>query len=85
MRPSVSRSLGSWRAWVALLPRAPAPGAAGQDVRVVEQPIEQRRDGGGVAEELAPVFHGAMSVANTKGRWMLPRAGWRRRMGRTLT
>jgi len=26
-------------------------------VRVVEQAIEQRGDGGGVAEELAPVFH----------------------------
>jgi len=26
-----------------------------------------------------------VSVANTKGRWALPRAGWRRRMGRTWT
>src|SRR5437867_9736968 len=60
MRPSVSRSLGSWRAWVALQPGAPAPGATGQDVGMVEEPIEQRRDGSGVAEELAPVFHGAI-------------------------
>src|SRR6266542_2105362 len=60
MRGSVSRSLGSWRAWVALQPRAPAPGAAGQDVGMMEQPIEQRGDGGGVAEELAPVFHGTI-------------------------
>ena len=27
---------------------------------MVEEPIEQRRDGSGVAEELAPVFHGAI-------------------------
>jgi len=27
---------------------------------MVEQPIEQRRDGGGIAEELAPVFDGAI-------------------------
>jgi hypothetical protein len=34
--------------------RAPAARAAGEDVRVVEEPIEQRGDGGGVAEQLAP-------------------------------
>lgn len=60
MRPSVSRSLGAWRAVVALQPRAPAPGAAGQDVGMVEQAIEQRRGGGGIAQELAPVFDGTI-------------------------
>jgi hypothetical protein len=29
-------------------------------MRVMEEPVEQRGDGGGVAEELAPVFHGAV-------------------------
>jgi len=29
---------------------------------MVEQTIEQRRDGGGVAEELVPVFHGAIRL-----------------------
>jgi len=31
-------------------------------VRVVEQAIEQRRDGRGVAEQLAPVIDGAIEV-----------------------
>jgi hypothetical protein len=35
--------------------RAPAARAAREDVGVVEEPIEQRGDGGGVAEHLAPV------------------------------
>ena len=30
-------------------------------------------------------MHTRESVANTKGRWAFPRAGWRRRIGRTLT
>ena len=34
---------------------APAPRSAFEDVRVMEQPIEERGDGGRVAEELAPV------------------------------
>ena len=33
---------------------------------MVEQPIEQRGDGGGVAEELAPVFHGAIRRDSTE-------------------
>ena len=33
---------------------APAPGAALEDVGVVEETIEESGDGGGVAEELAP-------------------------------
>jgi hypothetical protein len=36
---------------------APAPRSAFEDVRVMEQPIEERGDGGGVAEQLAPVIH----------------------------
>jgi hypothetical protein len=37
-------------------PGAPAPGAARQDMSVVEQAIEQRGDGRGVPEELPPVL-----------------------------
>jgi hypothetical protein len=48
-------------------PRAPAPGAAGQDVRVVEETIQQRGDGGGVAEELPPVFHGTVRCDQRRG------------------
>jgi hypothetical protein len=40
----------------AVEPGAPAPGAARQDMGMVEEPIEQRGDGGGVAEELPPVL-----------------------------
>ena len=36
---------------------APAPRSAFEDVRVMEQPIEERGDGGGVAEQLPPVVH----------------------------
>ena len=39
---------------------APAPRAALEDVGVVEQAVEHRGDGGGVAEELAPVLDGAV-------------------------
>ena len=39
---------------------APAPRSAFEDVRVMEQPIEQRGDGGGVAEQLAPVVDGSV-------------------------
>jgi hypothetical protein len=38
---------------------APAAGASREDVRVVEEPIEERGDGGGVAEQLAPVLDGS--------------------------
>ena len=37
--------------------RAPAARAAREHVRVVEQPVQQRRHGHGVAKELAPVVH----------------------------
>jgi hypothetical protein len=36
---------------------APAPRSALKDVRVMEQPIKQRGDGGRVAEQLSPVVH----------------------------
>src|SRR6266545_4909959 len=39
---------------------APAPRPAGQDMRVVEEPVEQRGDGRRVAEELAPVLDRAI-------------------------
>jgi hypothetical protein len=35
---------------------APAPGAAFEDVGVMQEPIEERRDRGGVSEELPPVI-----------------------------
>ena len=72
-RPLVDRSKpaisGGGRDWGVLLRRllgaqvgldfgAPAARAALEDVRVMEQPIEERGDGGGVAEELAPVVDG---------------------------
>src|SRR5713101_437080 len=84
MRPSVSRSLGSWRAWVALQPRAPAPGAAGQDVRVVEQTVEQRRDGGGVAQELAPVFDGTIRRDQRGGFFIAAHHDLQEVLGRSL-
>ena len=40
---------------LAVKPGPPAPGAAGQDVGVV-QPIQEGGDGGGVAEEFTPVL-----------------------------
>jgi hypothetical protein len=36
---------------------APAPRSAFEDVRVMEQSIEERGDGGGIAEQLPPVVH----------------------------
>src|SRR5712691_5630396 len=36
---------------------APAPRSALENVRVMEQPIEERGDGGRVAEQLPPVVH----------------------------
>ncbi len=41
-------------------PGPPALGATGEDVRVMEQPIEERADGGGIAEEFAPVVDGTI-------------------------
>ena len=39
---------------------APASRSALEDVRVMEEAIEQRGDGGGVAEQLAPVVDGTV-------------------------
>ena len=39
---------------------APAPRSAFEDVRVMEQPIEERGDGGGVTEQLPPVVDGSV-------------------------
>jgi hypothetical protein len=36
---------------------APAPRSAFKDVGVMEQPIQERGDGGGVAQQLPPVVH----------------------------
>ena len=36
---------------------APAPRSAFKYVRVMEQAVEERRDGGGVPEQLAPIVH----------------------------
>ena len=36
---------------------APAPRSAFEDVRVMEQPIQERGDGGRVAQQLPPVVH----------------------------
>jgi len=47
----------SRRVPVAVQPGAPAARPALDDVAVVEKAIEQRRDGGGIAQQLAPVFH----------------------------
>src|SRR6266545_6244989 len=54
------RHRGSRGVALALEPSAPAAGAAREDVRVMEQAIEQRGDGRGVAEELAPILDGAV-------------------------
>ena len=43
-----------------LKPGPPAPGAARQDMGVVEQTIQEGRDGGGIAEQFAPVLDGAV-------------------------
>jgi len=55
-----SLSWVSRRVPVAVEPGAPAARPALEDVAVVEEAIEERRDGGGIAQELAPVFHGAV-------------------------
>lgn len=46
---------------------APAPGAALEHVGVVEQAVEERRDGGGVAEQLAAVVDGAVGREQRRG------------------
>ena len=60
VRPGVDATTATSRRPVfwqgGLDPGAPAARAALQHVRVMEQAIEQRRDGGGVAEQLPPVF-----------------------------
>jgi hypothetical protein len=40
---------------ITLKARAPATRPAGEDVAVMEQAVEHRADGGGIAQELAPV------------------------------
>jgi len=55
LRPSAMRHQGSGGIPVAVQACAPAPGATGEHVGMMEQPVEQRSDGGGVTEELAPV------------------------------
>src|SRR5205814_8465219 len=52
---------GLLRAQVGLDPGSPAPRPAFEDVRVMEQSIEERRDGGGVADQLPPVIHRSAS------------------------
>ena len=49
--------------------RAPAFRPTGEDVGVVEQAVEHRGDGGGIAEEFAPVLHGP--VRSEQGRGLL--------------
>jgi hypothetical protein len=39
---------------------APASGAALEDVAVMQEPVEHGRDGGGIAEQLAPISDGAV-------------------------
>src|SRR5437773_7483345 len=51
---------GLLRAQVGLDLGAPASRSAFEHVRMMEQPIEQRGDGGGVAEQLAPIIHGSV-------------------------
>src|SRR5262245_37408911 len=41
---------------IAVQSGAPAAWATGEDVRVMEQSVEEPGDGGGVSEELAPVL-----------------------------
>ena len=45
----------------------PAPRAASEDVGVGEQAVEERRHGGGVAEQLAPVVDGAVGGEDRGG------------------
>src|SRR6266436_5522036 len=62
--PSVARS---GRVPLAVEPGAPAPGPTREHVRVVEEPVEHRGDGRGVAEELAPVLHGPIRREQRRG------------------
>ena len=55
------------RPLLALEAGAPAARAAREDVGVVEQAIEHRGDGGGVAEQLAPVLDGAVRGDERRG------------------
>ena len=58
--PKRDASWASRRVPVAVEPRAPAARPTGEHVRVVEQAVEHRGDGRGVAEKLAPVVHGTV-------------------------
>jgi len=50
----------SGRVPVAVQPGAPTPWPAREHVRVMEQSVEQRGDGRGVAEECPPVLDGTI-------------------------
>ena len=52
--------------------RAPAPGAASEHVRVMEQPVEQRGHGRRVAEQFAPVVDGAIGREDRRGALVAP-------------
>src|SRR2546425_1414510 len=67
--PSVARS---GRVPLAVEPGAPAPGPTREHVRVVEEPVEHRGDGRGVAEELAPVLHGPIRREQRRGALVAP-------------
>src|SRR5712692_8316236 len=78
------RKCGSRGCPLALEPSAPAPRAAHEDVGVMEQAIEERGDGSGIAEELAPILHGpvrgdegrgALIAAHDDLEEILPRGG----------
>ena len=57
---------------VGLEPRAPAPRAAGQDMGVVEEAIQEGSDGRGVAEELSPVLDGPIRSDQSGGPFVAP-------------
>jgi hypothetical protein len=42
-----------------------APGTALEDVAVMEEPVKHGGNGGGVAEELAPIFDGTIRIVVT--------------------
>src|SRR5690242_17431491 len=44
--------------------RAPAARSAFEDMAVMEQAVEHRGDGSGVAEQLAPIFYGTFDVSS---------------------
>ena len=67
---------------VALEPRAPAARPAGQDVGVVEEPIQERGDGGRVAEELSPVLDWTIRSDQGGGSFVAPHDDLQQILGR---